>query len=563
MVLRGNNFKEIPLNIVGSSTFGRYPKISIEKTYNMFMSDNFMVPYAGYIIGIPSANFANALEGRAIFTSTKFNQLVVVEGSGVYLVNIVFSQEFQKVTSFQVFFIGNLQTQTGVVYISENNKPQIGISDGQAFYVYDPTVSAALQTIAIDFVPGYLTFHDTYFIMPAIGTNNWRLSAQNDGTSWPNNQFSVGALQTKPDNVQAVVRFPSKGNMIFVMGNIVTEAWFDTGAQLFPYQRNNQFNIDYGCLSPATVAYMDEFVVWLAANEKSGPVIMYSDGGMPRRITTDGIDYLFSTLQNPEDSQAFLYRQDGHLFYHINFYSDNLSLFYDFISDKFYHAGDQNLNYFIAAEVAFFNNQYYFITKNNGNMFVFDTTIYTYQDVDSNNDMITYEIPRIRICANVRGPDQNYQIINDVGFTIESGETNYYQQDLGEIILITQDGHPLITQGGLLGLATQDDSLLISQDGIIFIAQQNDLATAALLIAQQHANTGFGLLSLPRVDLSISTDGGASFGNEWAYYLPPIGVRKNRLMWWQCGIANDFVPQFKFWGFGRFICTDGIVNIRR
>ena len=362
MITRGNNFREFPLNIVGSSTFGRYPKISIEKTYNMFMSDNFMVPYAGYTIGVPSSAFGGATEGRAIFTSTKFNSIVAVLGDSVYLVNITFSQQQQKVTFYQVFKIGTLQTETGVVYIAENNKPQIGISDGTAFYIYDPTLMPIFQTIPIDFVPGYLTFHDTYFIMPATGTNTWRLSGNNDGTTWPNDQFSVGALQTKPDNVQAVVRFPSKGNMIFVMGSIVTEAWFDTGAQLFPYQRNNQFNIDYGCLQPATVAYMDEFVVWLAQNEKSGPIIMYSDGGMPKKITTDGIDYLFSTLQNPQDSQAFLYRQDGHLFYHINFYSDNLSLFYDFNTEKFYHASDQNLDYFIDSEVAFVNNQYYFVT---------------------------------------------------------------------------------------------------------------------------------------------------------------------------------------------------------
>jgi hypothetical protein len=33
-------------------------------------------------------------------------------------------------------------------------------------------------------------------------------------------------------------------------------------------------------------------------------------------------------------------------------------------------------------------------------------------------------------------------------------------------------------------------------------------------------------------------------------------------MWWQAGIANDFVPQFKFWGMGRFVVTDGEVNVR-
>lgn len=573
MVKRGNNFRQFPVNIVGSSTFGRYPKISVEKTYNMFMSDKFMVPYAGYQIAILAENFNNGQHGRGIFTSTKFDRLVVVIGSNVYLVNIDYSQEFERPIFSQVILIGTLQTQTGVVYIAENNKPQIGISDGTAFYIYDPTLTPSFQTVPLEFTPGYLTFHDTYFILAASNdpgvpsmpyvpprNNTWRLSASNDGTIWNNDAASIGLLQTKPDNVQAVVRFPSKGNMIFVMGSIVTEAWFNTGAQLFPYQRTNQFNIDYGCLQPATVAYMDQFVVWLAQNEKSGPIIVYSDGGMPRKITTDGIDYLFSTLQNPEDSQAFLYRQDGHLFYHINFYSDNLSLFYDFTSDKFYFASDQNLNYFIGAQVAFFNNQYYFVTKNNGNLFSFDTIFTTYQDTDSLGHVQTHEIPRIRICANIRTPDQDYQIINDIGFTIESGETDYQQQSLGEIILVTQAGNPLITQGDFLGLITQDENFLITQDGNFLVSQQQ--GTPSLLIAQQEANTGTSNLSLPHVDLSISIDGGATFGNEWAYYLPPIGHRKNRLMWWQIGIANDFVPQFKFWGMGRFVATDGIANTR-
>lgn len=568
MVKRGNNFRQFPVNIVGSSTFGRYPKISVEKTYNMFMSDKFMVPYAGYQIAILAENFNNGQHGRGIFTSTKFDRLVVVIGSNVYLVNIDYSQEFERPIFSQVILIGTLQTQTGVVYIAENNKPQIGISDGTAFYIYDPTLTPSFQTVPLEFTPGYLTFHDTYFILAASNdtfytppaNNTWRISAGDDGTIWNNDATSIGLLQTKPDNTQAVVRFPSKGNMIFVMGSIVTEAWFNTGAQLFPYQRTNQFNIDYGCLQPATVAYMDQFVVWLAQNEKSGPIIVYSDGGMPRKITTDGIDYLFSTLQNPEDSQAFLYRQDGHLFYHINFYSDNLSLFYDFTSDKFYFASDQNLNYFIGAQVAFFNNQYYFVTKNNGNLFSFDTIFTTYQDTDSLGHVQTHEIPRIRICANIRTPDQDYQIINDIGFTIESGETDYQQQSLGEIILVTQAGNPLITQGDFLGLITQDENFLITQDGNFLVSQQQ--GTPSLLIAQQEANTGTSNLSLPHVDLSISIDGGATFGNEWAYYLPPIGHRKNRLMWWQIGIANDFVPQFKFWGMGRFVATDGIANTR-
>src|SRR5271163_3866044 len=153
MINRGQNFQQVPVNIVGSSIFGRYPKISIEKTYNMFMSDNFMVPYSGYAIGITASNFINSIEGRAIFTSTKFDDLVVVEGNSVFLVNITYSQAEEKVVFFQVFKIGTLQTQTGVVYIAENNKPQIGISDGTAFYIYDPTLSPVFQAVPLTFTP--------------------------------------------------------------------------------------------------------------------------------------------------------------------------------------------------------------------------------------------------------------------------------------------------------------------------------------------------------------------------------------------------------------------------
>lgn len=587
-VQRGPNFKPVPLNIVGSSIFGRYPKISIEKTYNMFMSDTFMVPYSGYEIAINASKFNNGKVGRGCFTSTKFNRLVIVIDENVYLVNINYNTISHNPSVTNVLFIGKLQTRTGVVYITENNKPQIAISDGNSIYIYDPTGPSQMPPVApfsiaqsftpgspdvtgpLTFVPGYITFHDTYFLCAAkqdnfyvpAATNVWHISKSNNGLIWPNTSNTIGFLQSKPDKIQAVVRFPSKGNMIFVMGSITTEAWNDTGAQLFPYQRQNQFNIDYGCLSPASVAFMDEIVVWLASNEKSGPIIMYSSGGMPKKITTDGIDYLFSQLKNPADSQGFLYRQDGHLFYHINFYTDNFSLFYDFNNDKFYNASDQDLNYFIAAEVAFFNNQYYFVSKNTGNLYALDTIFTTYQDTDSLGNISLHEIPRIRTCKNMRQQSQDYFIANDTGFTIETGETDYYQQSLGQSTLITQDGNVLIAQdvGSPQFYTFQNGNYIQTQNGTYLEDQVSDSNPNDVISFLTQQN----LLEYvtPRVDLAISTDGGASFGNYVPYVLNPIGQRKNKLIWWHGGIVNDLVHQFRFWGFGRFVVTDGETNIR-
>lgn len=567
MITRGANFQQQPLNLVGSSVFGRYPKISIEKTYNMFESQGWMVPYAGYDIAINSVILGSSQSGvgRGIFASTKFDCLVTVVDNNVFLIKINYNQLLNKFVTTLVANIGKLATYTGVVYITENNRPQILISDNVNLYCYDPTTptNPEFQIVTIDFVPGYITFHDNYFIS-ATNTNQWRLSATNNGNSWPTTASSTGSLQTKPDNVQAVVRFPSKGNMIFVIGSIVTEAWFDTGAQLFPYQRNNQFNIDYGCISPATVAYMDETVVWLGKNEKSGPIILASNGGMPKKISTDGIDYLFSELQNPQDSQGFIYRQDGHIFYQINFYSDNLSLFYDFNMDKFYHCSDQNLNYFISAEVAFYQNQYYFVSKNTGNLYAFDTTFTTYTDSDVRyNTNVVYEIPRIRTCANIRLASQEYFISNDLGFTIESGETDYQKQDIGQGDFIYQNGNIIVSQGESgagdeLYLQTQDEDFLISQDGKYFGEQQLGNSDGIPFVTQQNVY----IYTTPSVDMAISYDGGASFSNNFRYDLPSIGQRRNRLIWWQGGMCNDLVAKFQFNGLGRFVCTDGIVNVR-
>ena len=599
MITRPPTFEAKPLNIVGSSTFGRYPKISIEKTYNMFVSDGWMVPYAGYAQAINAANLGAGTQGRALHTSTKFNRMIGVFNSHVYLINITFNQRTQKVTASQAVKIGELQTSKGIVYISENNVPQILISDGTSLYLYDRTLTPNFQVVTTSFLPGFIDFHDTYFLCAARAdgfytppaSNTWRLSAQNNGASWPDDAASIGLLQTKPDNTQAVVRFPGKGNMIFVFGSTVTEPWFDVGYQLFPYQRNTSFNIDYGCLNPATIAAMDDIVAWLGINEKGGPVVFYSDGGPQRQITTDGFDYVLANMQNPSDSEAFMYRQDGHLFYHINFYTDNLSFFVDFLADgshKIYHASDENGNYFIAGEVAFFNNQYYFVTRNNGNLYTFDTIFTTYDGA---------EIPRIRTCKNIRNPQQEPFIANDCGFTVETGNSDYVQEAAGDIYLVTEslyanpfsfiaeDGHSLITEDGNQLIAqqadlndtftadvkkyitegdvqlfiTEDNQYLLTEDGNNLESEQGDPNGFSYLIAEQPLIHTI----VPRVDMSISIDGGEHFSSYDSQYLPAIGQRKNKLAWWQLGWANDLVCQYRFWGLSRFVVTDGVVNVRK
>jgi len=63
------------------------------------------------------------------------------------------------------------------------------------------------------------------------------------------------------------------------------------------------------------------------------------------------------------------------------------------------------------------------------------------------------------------------------------------------------------------------------------------------------------------IDLSISRDGGVSFGSFWRKIQNTTGARPNRLRWQQCGQANDATFQFRFNGYERYIAFEGVAEV--
>lgn len=188
------------------------------------------------------------------------------------------------------------------------------------------------------------------------------------------------------------------------------------GRPVFPYVRNTSINFDYGCVNAATVATSEEIVAWVGINEKSGPVIMYSTGSDIRPISTDGINYKLANLKKPESSFAFFVRISGHLIYHLTFYEDNYSLIYDFNTEKFFDVTDENMNYHIALRVAYYNNSYYFVSKNDSSLYIMSPDLTSYNYVNK-----IVEIPRIRTCSNIRLSDASRFGINNINFTMQQG----------------------------------------------------------------------------------------------------------------------------------------------
>ena len=180
---------------------------------------------------------------------------------------------------------------------------------------------------------------------------------------------------------------------------------------MFPYSRDNNLLIEYGCLNTETIAQGFGLMCWLGFNNVSGPSIMVSNGGAPERISTDGITYLLDTLKAPQDSFATIREEDGHILYAISFFTDNLSFLYDFTTQAFFSTTDHNLNYLPIRSVVRFRNTHWFLSKNNGMLYELSTTIPYMSDMVDGPQFI---VPRVRITKPYRQPNGQPFAINEL-----------------------------------------------------------------------------------------------------------------------------------------------------
>jgi hypothetical protein len=389
--------KTVPIDIIGGTKFSRYKQMTVEETVNLMVTGQdsdipALVPFSGYKEAI---DFVRG-QSRALFLSTRLNEMIAVVGSTVYVIT-----DFLGIRT-----VGTLDSTNGPVHITENFNQEIAIEDGNKIYIYNYG-NSTFSTPSIDFVHVYIDFQDSYFIATA-NNGKWYLSDPNNGLIW--SPLQNQSLQTKADVLQAAKVLDRQ---LWIMGEKVCELWQDQGLQLFPYVRENTIAIDYGVVSRETIAEGFGMLVWLAKNEKSNPSLVFTNGGKPQKFSTEGLDFRLSELTNPEDSVGFLFQQDGHIFYQITFPTDNFSIVYDFNTKLFYTVTDECRNYHIAKKVVLFNNRLYFISLNDSKLYEMSTDFTTYDGL---------EIPRIRVTKHYRQPTNQTFIVNRLNLQMEQGE---------------------------------------------------------------------------------------------------------------------------------------------
>jgi hypothetical protein len=532
---------EFPVVVAGSSTFGIEPKVNGEKTYNMFVSDEWLISLGGYqrVLDLLAAG-----EGRGAFNSIAGKFFIAVVNANVYKISNLLG----------VTLIGQLQTSSGEVFMDENLNQQICIVDGLHAYIYNYSMAPNLTIqadgfLGVSLIPNYVTYHDTFFLFG----NGLRTP---NGTKWYSYGFSTATtivevsdqtFQTKPDYPLAVKRIPGQSANVLVFGTSVCEIHTHIGGT-DNYRRNSSVSIDYGCASVSTIAASGDFIGWLGLNESNAPVIMIFSGQQAKAVSTDGIDRLMNNISRPDLSTAYFLRQDGHLFYVLTFYfkgnnslpADNLTLAYDLNTDKFYNFSDQHLNYHPARQTVYINQDLYFVSLNNASIYKWSPKITAIiEDIpDANNEIpidprLVYEMQRLRIANTIRAPKTTPFIVNNL------------------TILIQQGTDPTAPVSDCLTLMIHEDGTRIFSENGIQVVPEGGGEEDCIAMPYQ-----------PKIQYAHSKDGGVTFSNYLDKLLNPLGVRRNILKWDRLGHCNEYTPKFRFWGLGSWLVSDGIVTVK-
>jgi hypothetical protein len=431
--------------------------------------------------------------------------MLVVVNASVYSISAVLGTTF----------IGTLATSRGEVFIDENQNQQIAIVDGVNMYIYNYSLGFPNLTVqtTTPLIPNYIVYHNTFFLVGNGNTTTagapWYAYVYASPTTVSTSSTNTFAIQTKPDYAIAVVRLPGQASNVLVFGTSVCEVFTNVGG-LQNYRRNNTINVDYGCASVSTIATSDKYVAWLAINENNAPVILVYTGQGYEPISTDGIDYVLSNINFPAQSTAMFVRKDGHLFYQLTFFnpSDNLTLTYDFTTQKFFDLTDHYENYHPARNYVYFMGNTYFVSLNNGSIYQDSTNFTTYNEsIGSVDPTQNFIIPRTRICKTVRLPDTARFIANSLALMIDQGN-----------------------DPGFIGLPDPLDNVPLPT-------------------------------YVPHVDLTISQDEGITWSNIVTREMNPIGYRRNQMTWERMGQSNSWTPKFRFWSTNSVVVSNAVLDI--
>jgi len=507
--------------VVGSFNNQRIGELDSERTINMFefidpdgKKPRSLFPTPGIVTQV---SFVEVGGIRAMFVF------------GAFLYVVVDSHVYRVTSTFSATNIGTIITSAGYVGIDANTF-QIIFVDGQNGYIYDTNTGLFTKITDINFPPRPLdvTNLDNFFVVVNGGTSTFYVSENNQGLVWgllttvwtitapppPTNVLilttptiyqtgtpvtvsSTGTLpaplvagviyyaifvdathimlSATPNGTPILMTTAGTGTFtitnngqlqtanvtthpgtlvacrtlhrrLFLFTGTYTEIWENAGAANFPFRRNNAFLIELGTVNASSIKTGFDKMFFLSQDRDGLGSVMMVSGVQAIPISNSALDFQLQNFNNPSNCDVALYRENGIIFYRLNFTSDNHTYVYNVsmsTRDKPLWHEEQILNgnrSVMGVNVNFFGSNY-FGDYSKPTIYYSDDTLFT-------ND--GEAIPRIRITRDFVRPDYRGIRINRMQLDLLQGNVSDPTVNTAPIVFLSVSKDGGVTYGGRL-----------------------------------------------------------------------------------------------------------------
>lgn len=102
---------------------------------------------------------------------------------------------------------------------------------------------------------------------------------------------------------------------IWLVGQLTTEVWYDSGAANFPFQIEAGIFIEHGCIALYSLAAQGLNVFWLSQDKQGNRIVLKGSSYQSQKISTYAMENEFASYSLVSDAMGFTYQIEGHAFY--------------------------------------------------------------------------------------------------------------------------------------------------------------------------------------------------------------------------------------------------------
>lgn len=175
---------------------------------------------------------------------------------------------------------------------------------------------------------------DGYIVALDAPTSTLKISDLFDANTWDPTQFAQRTAQPDPW-LALVVNY----NEIWLLGEQTSEVWYDAGNFPFPFALRPGAIMQQGIAAKFSAAVLDGTVFWLAHNQNGQNQVVAASGYVPTRISNHAMEWQISRYPRVDDATAWVYEDQGHPFYVLNFPTAGATWVYDKLTQQWHQRG--------------------------------------------------------------------------------------------------------------------------------------------------------------------------------------------------------------------------------